>query len=105
MENVSSFTISGTKNILFRKEYDGYVFFEPHSLEFYTVNQSGAEILYLISKGYDYIKIKDHFTEIYDINEGDLKSMLEEFLVTSPILSQIYPDLIAQNISIGIDAV
>ncbi len=54
MDNV--FYLNGTKTLIFRKEKDKYITFNPNKLEFYSINLIGSEILFLISKGLNIIK-------------------------------------------------
>ena len=50
MNEINCFIIHGSKDLIFRRESEDFIFFDPYDLEFYRVDFIGAEILYLIYK-------------------------------------------------------
>ena len=54
MDEIKMFCINGTKKIIFRKEGNVFICFDPIDLEFYEVNMTGACILFLVSEKYSY---------------------------------------------------
>lgn len=74
------FYIEGEKKLIFRKEKNEYITFNPINLEFYSINFIGAEILYLIALGKKYNEIIDYFVNKYKINEYEFKEDLRNFI-------------------------
>ncbi|WP_279146139.1 hypothetical protein [Clostridium tyrobutyricum] len=99
METINYFIIEGTKDLIFRKEGENFIFFDPYGLEYYRTNYTGAEILYLISKNYHYNQIVEHFTNEYNISEKSFKEIFSNFLSKFPLLNIIYANLIQLDIA------
>lgn len=80
MNKLDTFYISGIKELIFRREEDFFINFDPDALEFIKINMSGAKILFLISKGYDFDEITDYFTDTYNINRNNVKKEIKDFI-------------------------
>lgn len=80
MNNNITFYISGKKDIIFRKEGDFFISFDPIALEFIEINMIGAEILYLISEKVCFNEIVKYFIEKYDIDENEIKIDIMDFI-------------------------
>lgn len=81
MEDV--FRIKGIKTLILRREKDKYITFNPIKLEYYTINEIGAEILYLISKNKSKEYIVKYFVDKYGISdeifERDMLAFINSF--------------------------
>jgi len=93
-----SFILNCKKRLIFRKEFVGYVAFDPVGLEFYTLNEIAAEIMYLVSEGLNYYQIFEYYSENYDIQEDEFKETLQVFFQSSPFLDLLYPELIKNKV-------
>jgi hypothetical protein len=71
------FYIYGEKLLIFRKEGDFYITFNPEELQYYKINLIGAEILYLISKKYTYASLLKYFIQKYKLSEESFKMILK----------------------------
>lgn len=80
MDNVESFWIQGTKKLIFRREGEEYITFNPEDLEFLQINEVGAMILFLISRDFNLDEIINFFAENYKKNKDDLKAEILVFL-------------------------
>lgn len=78
-DNINSFNINGRKILIFRREADYFVSYDPVKLEIYSVNFIGAEMLYLISEKIKYQDIIKHFTDNYDIGKEEFENDICEF--------------------------
>ena len=66
MDEMNCFVIEGSKKLIFRKEDDRYICFDPEGLEFYEVNETAACILFLVAekqKYYDPENTSDYIKE------------------------------------------
>ena len=93
------FILDCKKSLIFRKEYKGYVVFDPIGLEFYIMNEIAAEIMYLLSEGLRYEQMFSHYADMYGIEEGDFKELLRDFFVASPFFILVYPNLIKNGVA------
>ena len=67
MKIADYFFIEGEKNLIFRKEGDKYITFDPERLEFFKLNHIGAEIMYYISKQVPLKEMVTTFEQEYKI--------------------------------------
>jgi len=98
MEISNCFILEGTRDLIFRKEREEYMFFDPLSLECYSINESGAEILCLISKQKKLEDILEYFIDNYEISLMEIKEFVLEFLFEFPLIKIILPILIQLDI-------
>ena len=99
MEIKDMFVLDCKKPLIFVKEYKGYVVFDPIGLEFYIMNETAAEIMYLLSEGLQYCQMLEYYADNYDVLEDELKEMLHDFFLTSPFLRLIYFELIKNGVA------
>lgn len=67
MKMVDCFLVEGEKTLIFRKEGDKYITFDPERLEFFKLNRVGAEIMYYISKRLSLKEMVTNFEQEYKI--------------------------------------
>lgn len=80
MNTIDAFYISGKKDLLFRREDDLYINFDPVNLESIKLNISGAKIMFLISQNFKYNQIIDFLTEDYGAEEEKTKGIVSDFI-------------------------
>lgn len=77
------FRIKGVRTLILRKEKDKYITFNPIKLEYYTINEIGAEILYLVSQNRTKESIIRYFVDKYLISsiifEKDMMAFINSF--------------------------
>lgn len=73
------FYIFGSKTLIYRKEEDYYISFDPQDLDFVKLNICGAEIMYLISKDIPYIEIIKQISNKYNIPINNLENDINNF--------------------------
>ena len=77
------FHIKGVRTLILRKEKDKYITFNPIKLEYYTINEIGAEILYLVSQNRTKESIIRYFVDKYLISsiifEKDMMAFINSF--------------------------
>lgn len=78
------FYVKGKKTLLFRKEGDSYITFDPGCLDFFKLNFIGAEIMYGISIGMPLQKIVAFFVENYHISECIAERDILSFIESCP---------------------
>ena len=101
MKEIDCFIIHGSKDLIFRRESEDFIFFDPYDLEFYRVDFIGAEILYLISKKVTFKELLDYFVTTYELTPNSAKHEILYFLNTFPLLKIIYSNLISLDIPLG----
>lgn len=74
------FYIEGNKILLFRKEGDNFITFDPERLEFLKLNFIGAEIMYYISVHMKLEEIVNCFAEKYSISKNVAKGDILNFI-------------------------
>lgn len=79
-ENIDVFSINVQKVLTFRRETDFFVSYDPTELESYTLNEIGAEIMWLISHNVQYKDIVQYFVANYNIEKEEFESDLHEFI-------------------------
>ena len=79
MKMPKSFYIEGSKTLIFRREGDKYITFDPEKLEFSRLNIIGAELLYLVSLNLNYNNIKKHFISKNNISDDTISKDIELF--------------------------
>ena len=89
MNDMDCFIIHGNRDLIFRRENNFYIVYDPYELEFYKFNEFSAEIMYLISKEYSYSKIFDYFKNNYLCEEDEFKATVLGFLIDCPIRKSI----------------
>ena len=70
MDEIKMFCINGTKKIIFRKEGNVFICFDPIDLEFYEVNMTGACILFLVSEKYSYKFMVDTLIDWFELKRA-----------------------------------
>lgn len=80
MDSLESFCISGTKDLIFRREGEEYITFNPDDLEFMRINEVGAIILYLISQEFNLQDIVNFFKENSNKKKEGIKKEIIMFL-------------------------
>ena len=93
MEEMNCFIINGSKKLIFRREGEKYVCFDPVTLEFYEVNEAGACILYLVSENQKYYHIIEILQDWFEIEKEELEMIVNEFLVEFPMKKLIISNL------------
>jgi len=99
MEIKDVFVLDCKKPLIFRKEYKGYVVFDPMGLEFYVMNDIAAEIMYLLSEDLGYEQMFLLYNKRYGVSEYDFSETLRDFFATSPFFALIYPNLMKSGVS------
>lgn len=94
MNEVNVFYIAGKKNLIFRKEGEYFISFDPLALEFVKINLIGSEMLYLISQKYEFNDILQYFVDKYNIDKKNIYKDLMEFLKNYRCLGLIYDILV-----------
>ncbi|MBZ9637474.1 PqqD family protein [Clostridium sp. FP1] len=102
MNEVNVFYITGKKNLIFRKEGECFISFDPLALEFVKINLIGSEILYLISKKYEFSDILQYFVDKYNVDKKTIYGDLVEFLKRYTCLGIIYELLVYLKFPIGV---
>ncbi|WP_432403870.1 hypothetical protein [Wukongibacter sp. M2B1] len=88
------FTIEGKRKVLVRKENEHYISFDPINLDFYRINETAAEILYLVSVKKDLSEIIDYFINEYGLGRSYTKEMIKDFFENFPLKNLIFTNLI-----------
>ena len=101
MEIKSVFYINGIKKLIFRKEGNKYITFNPIDLEFFRINLIGAEILFLISENFKYEQIVTHFTDKYKVSSEIIKKDIKNFLSSFGCTDLIKNNLSKLDIDLG----
>lgn len=94
MNEVNVFYILGKKYLIFRKEGDYFISFDPIALEFVKINLIGSEMLYLISKQYKFSEILEYFIEKYNVDKKVIYEDLVVFFINYRCLGIIYNILV-----------
>jgi hypothetical protein len=79
-----AFFIFGKKKLIFRKEENEYISFDPFDLDFIKLNKTGAEILYLISKNTTYRNIIDIIAIQYGLSKEMIENDINNFIYDYP---------------------
>lgn len=95
---IECFEIKGIKPIRVRKDGEKYYTFDLNSMEIIELNETGAEILFLISKNKKLSEIEQYFTENYDIENIDIRSYIKDFLNKLQFKNLIMNLLVKNNI-------
>lgn len=92
------FKLKGKKDLIFLKNEDIYTVYDPIYLEYYEVDEVGAELLYLLSKNSSLDVMINYITDEYDISYQQCKKEILMFFNNIPIKDLIYPNLILNDI-------
>lgn len=95
---VDKFVINGKKDIYVEKLNDSYLLYDPIALEYYNIDEIGAEILYCLSQNLSLSRIVQTLQESYEVDYEECKNAVLEFLETIPIHYIIYHNLIQTDI-------
>src|SRR5574337_1021376 len=88
------FKIKGKRDMVFTKTPEGYVTYDSISLEYYVLNEIGAEIMYCISKNFNLNQIVLVFQDIYDVSDEECREAIIDYLEVIPFQYIIYANLI-----------
>ncbi len=99
----NKFTIKGKKDLIFLKNENAYTVYDPINLEYYEIDELGAEILYLLSKNFSIKIMVDILMDEYEVSEQVCKETILNFFNTIPIKDLIYPNLISTDIYLDIE--
>lgn len=94
MEEMKCFIIEGSKKLIFRREEMIYICFDPDALEFYEINESGACILFLISKELMYVQIVEILQDWFEIEKREAEEYIKGFMEIFPMKHIIMSNLI-----------
>lgn len=94
MDEMNCFVIEGAKKIIFRKEEEKYICFDPVALEFYEVNEAGACILFLIAENQKYYHIIEVLQDWFEMGREELKMLVNAFLMEFPMKKLIISNLV-----------
>jgi hypothetical protein len=100
-EDIDVFTINGTKMLTFRKETEFFISYDPTELEAYTLNEIGAEIMWLISNKTHYNDIIKYFISNYGINKEEFECDLFDFINKYRCRNLIEQDLLELGFKIN----
>ena len=102
MENY--FVLEGKRKLIIRKEGEYYILFDPIDLDFYKINNTGAEILYLISLNKSFIDMINYFMEKYNLEQNYVNDFVKNYLNSFPLKHIIMNNLINLGIYEAISA-
>lgn len=88
------FQIKGKRDLTLFLMNGSYVCYDSVNLEYYSIDEVGAEILYCISKKMTLEHTIRVLQEQYEVDTETCKVAIIDFLETSPILPIIYHNLI-----------
>ncbi len=94
MDEIKMLCINGTKKIIFRKEGNVFICFDPIDLEFYEVNMTGACILFLVSEKYSYKFMVDTLIDWFELKRAKVEQYIIEFFQTFPMRNLIMVNLL-----------
>jgi hypothetical protein len=95
MENFeNSFIISGSKDLIFRREFEKTYVYDPYDLVTYQLNDTATEILYLIYLKYDIDMMINHFKSKYNAEDSIIRQTINDFIRNSPFLRSIMSEII-----------
>ena len=92
------FEIKGIKIIRVRKDGGKYYTFDLNSMEIIELNETGAEILFLINKNKSLLEIEQYFKENYDVEDLDIRTFIKDFLNNLQFKNLIMNILVKNNI-------
>ena len=75
--------------LIFRKEGDMYITFDPVNLEYYKLNKTSTQIIYLISQNNSFEDIVCLLSKEYSVLEETLRTDIIEFIESFPCSSII----------------
>lgn len=84
MKLEDKFVIHGNNTLIFRREGNKYITFDPVGLEYYDLNLIGAEICYCIAQGKLVSEILDILAKEYNVDKKILKEEVYNFILTFP---------------------
>lgn len=103
IDDINYFVLEGSKPIIFKKENSEFILFDAYDLEFYKMNKTGAEIMYLISQNVKYDEIKEFFIKKYNLEEEYFNKFFKKFIDNFQLKRTIYCNLLKLDIIDGIN--
>lgn len=92
------FVIKGKKDLIFKKDQGDFWVYDPIALEYYKIDEIGAEILYCISKNFNLEQIIEVLIEQYDVSVKECQEAILQFLENNPLQYVIYTNLIQSGL-------
>ncbi len=92
------FCIRGKKDLIFRKDHKNFYVYDPIALEYYKIDEIGAEILYCISKNFSLDKIIMVLTDEYDVEYEECKKEVISYVEHNPLQYIFYTNLIQSGL-------
>jgi hypothetical protein len=97
------FHINGKKRIQVKKiEEDLFIVFDSIDLNYYNINQVGADILYYLSKNRSLNQMIDLLVNEYEVERDECKESIIEFFEYFPLQNIVYSLLVATNIYLSL---
>lgn len=94
MDEMNCFIIKGSKDLIFRREGERYICFDPIGLEFYEINETGACILFLISEEQEYNNMVEILMEWFELQKDVVEEYIQSFLRVFPMKNLIIHNLV-----------
>ena len=80
------FKITGNKTLIFRKEGDRYLTFDPIAFEFVELNLMGGRIMRSISQDVDFEGIVDMLAQEFPIPRSKVEDDVLRFVQNTPLI-------------------
>ncbi|MGO1368717.1 MAG: PqqD family protein [Senegalia sp. (in: firmicutes)] len=94
MKEINNFKIYGEKVLIIRREKKYFLIFDPIALEFYTMNDTGAEILYFLANEKKYEDLITYFCDKYQVSIAQAKLTIDNFIESIPFKNIINKNLL-----------
>lgn len=94
MDEMNCFVIEGSKKLIFRKEDDRYICFDPEGLEFYEVNETAACILFLVAEKQKYYDLVTILCDWFELDRQTVEEYVRSFFLSFPMKKLIVSNLI-----------